>query len=205
MISVKLSNITKYYGDRRVFEGICADAVSGSALAVIGRNGSGKSTLLRIIAGLIRATSGEVIIEDDGRVLSPAERRNAIGLVAPDLCLYDELTAVENLAFFARVRGLRRSEKDMTGLVARVGLEGRENEQLASYSSGMRQRMKYAFALLHDPAILLLDEPGANLDAAGIELVEEIVQDHRKRGVLILATNDAREAEYGDKAIDLGL
>ena len=205
MISVKLRNITKYYGERRVFEGICAEALPGSALAVIGRNGSGKSTLLRIIAGLARPTSGDVVIEDDGRALSPAERRNTIGFVAPDLCLYDELTAVENLAFFARVRGLRRSEKDMTGLVARVGLEGRENEQLASYSSGMRQRMKYAFALLHDPAILLLDEPGANLDAAGIELVEEIVQDHRKRGVLILATNDAREAEYGDKAIDLGL
>jgi heme exporter protein A len=205
LVSLKLCNISKDYGERTVLEGINADALAGSALAVVGRNGSGKSTLLRIIAGLTRPTDGEVLIEANDEKLSPTEHRNAIGLVSPDLSLYDELTALENLRFFANVRGIRRGENELKELIARVGLAGRKDEKLSSYSSGMRQRMKYAFALLHDPPILLLDEPTANLDAEGVSLVDEIIRERKAYGVVVLATNDAREAEYGDKVINLGL
>lgn len=188
-----------------MFEEINAEIKAGSVLAITGRNGSGKSTLLRLIAGLARATSGEVVVETKGEALSGAARRAAIGLVSPDLCLYDELTALENLAFFAKSRGLRQSDKELRKLIGRVELTSRENEPLAAYSSGMKQRMKYAFALLHKPPILLLDEPTANLDERGIELVDGIIREHKKEGVLVLATNDKKEAEYGDQVINLGL
>jgi heme exporter protein A len=205
LVSIKLLSITKDFGERRVFEGIQAQVGDGQCLAVTGRNGSGKSTLLRVIAGLMRPTSGRVVIEIDGRELTPADRRNAIGLVAPDLSFYEDLTAVENLSFFSKVRGLNKSMSDLRELIGRVDLAGREDEPVGSYSSGMKQRMKYAFALLHEPAILMLDEPTANLDERGVELVESIIRERKKEGLLILATNDKREAEYGDQVIDLGL
>ncbi|MDO8684559.1 MAG: heme ABC exporter ATP-binding protein CcmA [Armatimonadota bacterium] len=205
MISLKLCNIGKEYGQRKVFSEINAEAPLGSSLAITGRNGSGKSTLLRIIAGLIRPTIGSAIIEIDGKEASQAERRNLVGLVAPDLALYEELTALENLQFFTKVRGMNRGVKDLRELIARVGLAGREDEPLSSYSSGMKQRVKYAFALLHNPPILLLDEPTANLDAEGVKLVDEIITEHKKEGLLVLATNDKKEEGYGDQVIELGV
>jgi heme exporter protein A len=205
LVSLKLFDITRDYGERRVFERVSAEVSSGSALAVTGRNGSGKSTLLRVIAGLMRPTAGRVVIEMDGKELSQAERRNAIGFLAPDLSLYDDLTAFENLAFFAKVRGLGRNSKQLRELISRVDLSDRGDDALSSYSSGMKQRMKYAFALLHDAPILLLDEPTANLDERGIQLVDDIIREHKREGVLVLATNDNREAEYGDQVIHLGL
>jgi heme exporter protein A len=205
LVSLKLLDITRDYGERRVFELINAEVTGGSCLAVTGRNGSGKSTLLRVIAGLMRPTSGRVIIEIDGREIGPAERRNAIGFLAPDLSLYDDLTALENMSFFAKVRGLGCGTNKLRELISRVELSDREDEPLSSYSSGMKQRMKYAFALLHEAPILLLDEPTANLDERGIRLVDEIIREHKREGVLVLATNDNREAEYGDQVIHLGL
>jgi heme exporter protein A len=205
LVSLKLCDIDKYYGERKVFENINAEVRGGSSLAVTGRNGSGKSTLLRLIAGLTRPTSGSAILERDGKALNAAARRNAIGLVAPDLSLYNELTALENLAFFAKVRGISRNEHDLKIALTRLGLEGREDEPLSAYSSGMLQRIKYAFALLHEPEVLLLDEPTANLDAAGVEIVLDVIKQHKKAGVVVLATNDKREAEYGDQVIELGL
>lgn len=204
MVSLKIVDISKDYGERRVFEHVNAEVGEGSALAVTGRNGSGKSTLLRVIAGLMRPTGGQVKIEVDGKELSPTEKRNAIGFLAPDLSLYDDLTALENLAFFANVRGIRRETKKLRELISRVDLSGREDEAVGSYSSGMKQRMKYAFALLHEAPILLLDEPTANLDESGMRMVDEIIREHKKQGVLILATNDSREVGYGDQVIHLG-
>jgi heme exporter protein A len=205
LISIKLCNITKRYGERKVFEGVDAQLSEGASLVVTGRNGSGKSTLLRVIAGLARPTSGKVVVEVDGTELNAADRRDVMGLVAPDLSLYDELTALENLAFFAKARGINRSPKQNRELLTRLGLGGREDEPLSSYSSGMRQRAKYAFALLHEPAILLLDEPTANLDAEGAEIVDGIIREQKKAGLLILATNEKKETEYGDQVLELGL
>lgn len=205
MVSIKLCNITKDFGERGVLRNIEAEIHTGSCLVVIGRNGSGKSTLLKIIAGLLRPSSGKVVVEMDGKELGVGERRNVIGLVAPDLSLYDELTALENVIFFTKVRGIMRRGSELMELLARVGLAGREHEQLAAYSSGMKQRMKYAFALLHDPPILMLDEPTANLDSAGIAFVDQTIREYKQSGLLVLATNDQKEAEYGDQVIDLGV
>lgn len=201
---LELQGVGKRYGRLRVFQNLTAEVQSGQVLAVAGRNGSGKSTLLRIIAGLIRPTWGQVLFSQDGRVLSPEERRRQTGLVAVDVSLYGELTGWENLSFFARLYGRPLLPEEGEGLLKEVGLAGRGDDLVQNYSSGMRQRLKYACALLHRPALLLLDEPGANLDEAGRAIVEEVIARQRRHGLVVLATNDPGEVAYGDVVLHLG-
>jgi heme exporter protein A len=175
-------------------------------LIVSGANGSGKSTLLRIIAGLLTPTSGCVEVNVYGSLLDRASSRRYFGYVAPDLVLYRELTGAENLQFFAELHGIRLDRGALIDLLTRVGLRGRGRDLVGTYSSGMRQRLKYAFALLHDPPILLLDEPTANLDVDGVEIVERIVSAQQKRdggGLTVVATNEPRELTWSSMRIHL--
>jgi len=203
MVRLELQKVSKRYARLRVFRDMGAAVRSGQVLVIAGRNGSGKSTLLRIVAGLTRPTSGQVLFYQDDRVLSPEERRRLIGLVAVDVAMYGELTAWENLSFFARVRGLHLGPEEGERLLDEVGLAGRGDDLVQTYSSGMRQRLKYACALLHQPPFLLLDEPGANLDEAGRAIVERILLRQRERGLVVLATNEPREVAYGDMVLRL--
>ena len=188
-----------------MFQNHSAETRTGQTLVLAGANGSGKSTLVKIIAGLLPPTAGIVEIAIDGRPLDPIERRAHIGFVSPDLTLYGELTGVENLTFFASLRGVDMSRDDLAALLDRVGLLGRGRDLVSNYSSGMRQRLKYAFALLHHPAILLLDEPTANLDMAGVGIVERIVSDQKSGGLVVIATNEPREMEWADITLNLNL
>ncbi|HLJ57043.1 MAG TPA: heme ABC exporter ATP-binding protein CcmA [Chthonomonadaceae bacterium] len=204
---VQLDRITHRFGSRTVFEGVTEAAQEGEILVVSGANGSGKSTLLRIIAGLLTPTSGRAIVSAAGTELNGAQRRRLIGYVAPDLVLYRELTGAENLQFFAELHGVRADRAMLVDLLTRVGLRGRGRDAVGGYSSGMRQRLKYAFALLHDPPILLLDEPTANLDTNGVAIVEEIVKAQQMRpggGLTIVATNEPRELEWSARRVHLG-
>ncbi len=203
MISLRVSDLSKSFGRRRIFAGVNLDLGPGDSLAITGRNGSGKTTLLRVLAGLARADRGSVEFLRDGRPVPAEEHRHLVGLVAPDLVLYEELTALENLEFFAKLRGLPRSSR-ASKLLERVGLGGRGDDPVGSFSSGMKQRLKYAYALLHRPPVLFLDEPSANLDEAGIEMVRQVIAEQKKDGILILATNEAEEISYGDQVLRLG-
>jgi len=198
MVRIELQKVGKRYGRLRVFRDVAAEVRSGQVLVIAGRNGSGKSTLLRIVAGLARPTTGQVLFYQEEHLLDAEERRRLAGLVAVDVSLYGELTAWENLSFFARVRGLRLAPEEAERLLAEVGLAGRGEDLVQTYSSGMRQRLKYACTLLHHPPFLLLDEPGSNLDEAGRTLVERIIAHQRTIGLVVLATNEPREVAYGD-------
>jgi heme exporter protein A len=202
-ISLTLDHVTRRFGTRSVFSDVCANVQQGQTLIVTGPNGSGKSTLLKIIAGLLPPSSGEVGVLFCGRRLDPAQSRRMMGYVAPDLSLYAELSGVENLRFYAHLRGLTLSRAELAALLERVGLKGRGRDLVGNYSSGMRQRLKYAFALLHRPLILLLDEPTANLDAQGVSIVRQIVEEQRAAGMTILATNETHELEWGDSLVRL--
>ncbi len=205
MLSLELRDLTKRYNRRRVFQGLNARIQGGESLVVTGPNGSGKSTLLRLVCGLVRPTGGQVVVTVGDRALSPIEARDHLGLVAPDLALYGELSGLENLRFFARVRGLRVTEEGLQGLLRQVGLEGRGDDMVAAYSSGMRQRLKYAFALLHRPSLLALDEPGTNLDDAGRAMMAQVIASQKAAGgMLVLATNDPQEVSFGDQVLRLG-
>lgn len=203
-VKLELDNLAKRFGGRRVFQGISKSVSSGEGLVITGRNGSGKSTLLAVIAGLLPASSGKVRFLDGSRELDDAARRNAIGMVAPAVSLYAELTALENLEFFARLRGMQSGCADWEALLARVGLTGRGRDRVGEYSSGMQVRLKYACALMHSPPVLLLDEPTANLDADGAAFVEELMTDHRRRGLAVIATNEPEERRFADREIRLG-
>jgi heme exporter protein A len=204
LVQLRLEGVSKRFGRRRVFEELTVEASQGEVLVVTGPNGSGKSTLLLVIAGLLRPTRGRVIASHDGKPLPIADRRQWLGMVAPDLTLYPELTALENLRFFEQVRGREPRESDLKALLKRVGLSGRGDDRVGTFSSGMRQRLKYAFALAHRPKILLLDEPTANLDVCGVSMVEEVIAEQRERGVLVLATNEPEEVRHGHRCITLG-
>jgi heme exporter protein A len=205
MVSVELKNLAKSFNQRPIFDDVNVVVEDGHALVVAGANGSGKSTLLRIICGLLRPSRGEVVLTVDGRPRPLAEARDVFGLVAPDVALYGELTALENMAFFARVRNLPVESQRFEAMLDRLGLGGRGDDETRTYSSGMRHRLKYACALLHAPRILLLDEPSANLDEEGITVARQVMAEQQQRGILIFATNDADEMALGDQVVRLSL
>jgi heme exporter protein A len=203
VLSLQVESVGKRFGDRTIFRDLHARADEGEILVVTGPNGSGKSTLLGILAGLTRPSRGRACWLEDGRELDAEFRRRELGWVAPDLTLYHELTARENLQFFARVRRLETSSPSIDSLLEQVGLGKRGDDPVRTFSSGMRQRLKYAFALMGSPRVLLLDEPTANLDASGVAMVDGVIRAQRQRGLLVLATNEPRETEYGDRCLQL--
>ncbi len=204
MVSLKVRNLGKWFGRRKVFDQINFSLEEKSSLVVTGKNGSGKTTLLKILCGFIRPTKGEVLISFNGKNLAGEESKDLMGLVMPDLELYGELTAWENLMFLSRIRGLDSDKDELKERIVQVGLAEREDDLVFSFSSGMKQRLKYAFASLLEPKILLLDEPTTNLDQEGISLVDQMVSLQKERGMLILATNEKADLKYGDQIIQLG-
>lgn len=205
-ISLVLERVGKAYGARRVLRDFSLTVQGGEVVAVTGSNGSGKSTLLKIVAGLLRPSRGMVQLSTEaGTVKEASERRRLVGYAAPDLAFYPELSARENLLFFEAARGRRGTEGKIADALARVGLSGREDDHIAAYSSGMRQRLRLAFAILADAPLLLLDEPSLALDEKGVPLIAEMLNAQRERGgIALLATNDSREAALGDRAVVMG-
>jgi len=205
LVAEKLS---RAFGPRRVFGPLSFTTEPGRVLGVAGANGSGKTTLVKVLAGLLRPSGGDVRLEDSARTgtrISVREAGGAIGWCAPDLSLYGELTPAENLEFFARVAGRPRTRAEIDGRLAIVGLDPKRLRAIRTrfLSTGQRQRLKLAYSVLSSPAVLLLDEPGSNLDEAGHRAVEAIVVEQRGRGSVVLATNDPAELALADERVTL--
>ena len=187
---IEVRNLAKYYGRSTALRDLNLDIGAGECVAVFGRNGAGKTTFLRILAGLARPSSGNFIISfpDGKRPKTPRFTRGAIGYLSHGMSLYPDLTALENLRFFA---GLMNAPADDDSLIRRmeaVGLGGRELEPARNYSRGMLQRLAIARAFLHDPAILLLDEPFTGLDQIGLEVLENYIRRAGNEGKTIVMT-----------------
>jgi heme exporter protein A len=181
--ALRFDHLSRRFGRLAVLRGVSGAAAAGETLLVTGANGSGKSTLLRCLAGLLAPDGGSIEYREGDLACDAAERRRRVGYVAPDLALYGELTAIENLNFFSRLRGLPPARG--RDLLARLGVPA---ERLAgALSSGMRQRLRWAWALLHRPRLLLLDEPFQNLDAAGERAARELLAEHLGAGEGALA------------------
>ncbi|MDQ5857449.1 MAG: ABC transporter ATP-binding protein [Acidobacteriota bacterium] len=178
-------------------------ALGAGVLAVTGPNGSGKTTLLKILAGLLRPTSGSVRIEAHGRPLPGDESRSVVGWSGPDLSFYPELTAAENLTFFRRVSGFEAAREDVRTRLDAVGLAG-AGQPVEHFSTGMKQRLRIAFAHILDPPILILDEPMSGLDSEGRAAVGRIVASARERGPVLLASTDLGELPVADDVLELG-
>jgi heme exporter protein A len=199
MNMLAVEGVAKRYGHRRVLTDIAFSLTTGDSLAIVGPNGCGKTTLLRLVAGLTPPSRGTITFTSDGRRLDRSAIRHRLSYIGPELTLYDPLTAGENLAFFAAMRGIALSPAKLTDILDRVGLIGRGDDLYREYSSGMKQRLKYAVALLNDPVFLLLDEPTANLDAEGKEIVASIIARQKEIGILLVATNEQGEYGFADR------
>ncbi len=199
-----VENVGHRFGRRILFRKLSFRLEGGRTLAVTGANGSGKSTLLRILAGVTEPTRGTVTLTAGGRVVSAEDRPLHTGMVAPYLNVYDDFTARENLRFIARARRLPDAEARIEAALRTVTLLPRADDRVATYSSGMKQRIRFAAALLPDPPMFLLDEPTSNLDAPGREMVARIIADRQAAGcVIVVATNDADEAVRCDEALSV--
>lgn len=200
---LQVKNISKNFGRRRILSDISLSLTNPASFAIAGRNGSGKSTFVKILAGLLSPTSGSVELHVDGNVVMPGLLHLHIGFVSPYLQLYDEFTGKENLHTLSRIRKVPYEHSLVDQLLERLGLYLRRDDYVRTYSSGMKQRLKYAFALLHNPPMLILDEPGSNLDEEGKGIVEQIMQEQRQRGILIVATNERSEIRLCEAVLEL--
>jgi heme exporter protein A len=171
--AIELRGLARYFGERVALSEVSAQVPAGTTLAVLGRNGAGKSTLLRILAALLRPHSGDVEVFGEPLPRRAWAVRSKIGLLAHEPLLYRELSGRENLEYHAR---LHRVSRERVGeVLAAVAMERRAEEPVRLLSRGMVQRLAIARAVLHDPQLLLLDEPRANLDPAAAELVEPLI------------------------------
>jgi heme exporter protein A len=164
-IGLRLENIDKRYGGLYALRRVSLDIASGECVVLTGRNGSGKTTLLRVVAQLVRPSAGKVTfpLAQNG---APAQKNT--GFVAHATMVYDELTAEENLLLFARLLRIRDAASRVELLLSEVGLRERRDSLVRTFSRGMRQRVAIARALLHEPSVLLLDEPATGLDPQGV-------------------------------------
>jgi heme exporter protein A len=201
--SVELSNLIKYFGRRLIFDDINYNFSSQNIYGISGPNGSGKSTLVKIIACLISSTRGKVIHKSGGNIVTPEALHNYLGFVSPYLFLYDEFTAEENLNHFSSIRGLKFEREYSDFLLSELNLYERRNDQVRGYSSGMKQRLKFAFALLHKPQILIFDEPTSNLDNEGKEKVYRLIANEAKSNLVIIASNEESDLKLCGQIIDL--
>jgi heme exporter protein A len=189
-------HLFKRFGRRKVLNDISFELKTGESIAVVGPNGSGKSTLLMILLAALHPTKGSVSYFEEDTLLDDTGVRARTSLVSPYLNLYDTLTAEENLLFFTTVSGGYITGKEINALLAKVGLEGRGNDQVGAYSSGMKQRLKYAVALVNKPAFLFLDEPTSNLDEDGKKIVHDVIEEYRHQAIIVIATNEKEEQSY---------
>jgi heme exporter protein A len=203
-VRISFSDVAKRYDLRVIFRSVSGQAVAGEILVVTGPNGSGKSTLLAILCGLLRPTRGAVFhLRGEGEIERDAWRHH-LGIVAPAMAVYEELDAMENLRFFASVRGIERANERCHECLELVGLDAGRKTPVRGFSTGMVQRLKIAQALLHDPAVLFLDEPGSNLDPSGKDWLGGYVHGLAAVGkTIVLATNDREEMEWGHNRVAL--
>ncbi|MBI3683202.1 MAG: heme ABC exporter ATP-binding protein CcmA [Acidobacteria bacterium] len=193
MNAVAVEDLWKYYGDFPALREIQFTVSSGQCLALLGRNGAGKTTLLRILAGLSRQQRGQVRIF--GRDARHPATRAAIGVLGHGIGVYDELSAIENLRLFGRLYDLPNPESAAKQWLERTGLAGVAASLVREFSRGMRQRLAVARAFLHQPSLLLLDEPFTSLDDRAVALLQSVLQEALQRGsTVIMSTHQLREA-----------
>jgi heme exporter protein A len=202
-VGVRFENIDKRYGALLALRGVSFSIAPGECVLLAGRNGSGKTTILRIAARLVRPSKGTLSFSCE----SPEEQENQIrpGFVAHATMVYDELTAEENLLLFARLQEIAQPQHRVDALLQELGLSDRRASLVRTFSRGMRQRVAIARALLHEPAILLLDEPATGLDPQGVTWLAEAIRRLRDSGRTILMSlhGESDISSLGTRAIRL--
>jgi ABC-type multidrug transport system ATPase subunit len=183
---IRARQLEKRFGDKRVLRGLDFEVDRGGFLLVTGANGSGKTTLLRLCAGLGVPTRGDLEID---------AQREDVGFLGHDALVYRALTAVENLDLYGRLYRIPERRERIGMLLERFGLWDVRAERVATYSRGMTQRLAVCRALLHDPTLLVLDEPFTALDTEGAELLDRELAERRSGATFVVATHDPERVE----------
>jgi len=193
MSAVAVEGVWKYYGDFPALRDIRLDSDPGTCLALIGRNGAGKTTLLRILAGFSRPGKGAIRIL--GKEPRETSARREIGFIGHGIAVYDELSALENLTLYAKLYGLEEPRRVALQWLEQTGLERVRDGLVREFSRGMRQRLAVARAFLHNPSVLLLDEPFTALDDRAIAVLQRLLREGLAAGkTIVMSTHQLREA-----------
>ncbi len=193
MSAVAVDGVWKFYGDYPALRDVRLEAEPGACLALIGRNGAGKTTLLRVIAGFSHAGRGQVRIF--GKEPRETETRRQMGFIGHGISVYDELSAFENLMLYGKLYNLPDPKKSAMEWLERTGLERVRNGLVREFSRGMRQRLAVARAFLHEPTVLLLDEPFTALDDKAIAVLQRLLREALIAGkTIVMSTHQLREA-----------
>ncbi len=205
ILAVEVRGLKKSYGLKPILRGVDFSLQQGQRLALLGANGAGKTTILRILAGLSRPSAGTIHVTGVDLMRDAQRVRQRVGLVAHQPYLYEELTVVENLLFFARLYAVEKARERVQELMERLGLEKRARERVGALSRGQVQRVAWARAMVHDPHLLLLDEPDTGLDQEGQHLINDLLAEHRTRGgSVIFTTHQLEQAlELSDRIVML--
>ena len=196
---IEVRRLVKSFGPRAALSGVDLSVEAGESVTLVGPNGAGKTTLLRILATLARPTSGVVRIAGLDPAHSGAEIRRRIGFLSHRSLLYDDLTAVQNLRFYARLYDLDDSQDRAQDLLERVGLATRSHDLVRTFSRGMQQRLAVARAALHRPEVFLLDEPYSGLDPMAAQSLTALLVELMGEGrTILLTTHDL------DRGLDVG-
>jgi len=205
--AIELRGLRREYGDRAALAGVDLSLRQGESLLVLGPNGAGKTTLLRVLATLLRPSGGEVTVLGAALPGEAWKVRGRIGLLGHDALLYRDLSGRENLRFHARLHGIEADDAEarIDELLGAVCMARRADDQVAELSAGMRQRIAVCRCVLHEPELLLLDEPDSNLDAEGRELAQALIGPAPGRSRVLVSHDPERFRAESDQVLRLGV
>jgi heme exporter protein A len=205
--AISVAGLRRDYGERPALDGVGFELPAGSSLVVLGPNGAGKTTLLRVLATLLRPSGGEVRVLGCALPSEAWKLRGKIGYLGHEPLLYLDLSGRENLRFQARLYGVDRAEAEarIEELLRAVGMERRADERVAELSAGMRQRLSICRCVLHEPELLLLDEPDSNLDVEGRELARALIGPSSGRTRVLVTHDPERHVPEADQVLQLGI
>jgi heme exporter protein A len=197
-LEIEVEGLRKTFGRREVLKGLSFGVPRGGFLSIFGPNGAGKTTTLRVLATLLTASGGSVKVAGHDVREDPMPVRKAIGFISHNAMLYPDLTAQENLRFYADMYGVEDREARITELLERLELSARRYDVVRTYSKGMRQRLAIARAVLHHPRVLLLDEPHSGLDPRAVDILDGLLTEIRDEHTFVMVThNIAKGLEWG--------
>lgn len=205
--AIAVAGLRRDYGDRPALDGVGFELAGGESMVVLGPNGAGKTTLLRVLATLLRPSGGEARVLGCSLPEEAWKLRGRIGYLGHEPLLYRDLSGRENLRFQARLHGIGRAaaEARIEELLRAVGMERRAEERVAELSAGMRQRLSICRCVLHEPELLLLDEPDSNLDVEGRELARELIGPGAGRTRVLVTHDPERHLPEADQVLRLGI
>ena len=200
--AIEVRRLVKSFGHQTALRGVDLEVAEGEFLALFGPNGAGKTTLIRCVSSLTRPSAGTVRLRGEDLSKAATSLRRHIGLISHNPLLYGDLTAEENLRFFARMYDLADAEARIDAALQQVGLFARRRDPVRDYSRGMVQRLAIARAILHDPSIMLLDEPYTGLDLQAADMLRSVLQDlaASNRTVILTTHNLEQGLEMCDRA-----